>query len=144
MEEETEKYVRQFMRRGAITCNEETSLRDIAQIMVVNQVRYCVVINKAHEVMGMISADSIIDAYGSNLDERKARDILTRGDIITKTVNSPLREAIDIMSKNRTEHLVVLSDRLGSKAVLGILFAGDIIAAMAQRRRSDESVRPDA
>jgi len=136
--------VRQFMRRGAITCSEETSLRDIAQIMVVNQVRYCVVINKAHEVMGMISADSIIDAYGGNLDEAKASDILTRGDVITKAVNAPLREAIDVMSRNRTEHLVVLSDRPDSRAVLGILFAGDIIAAMAQRRRSDESVRPDA
>jgi predicted transcriptional regulator len=53
-EEDTVKeYVRQLMRRGAITCSEETSIRDIAQIMVVNQVRYCVVSNLEHEVIGI-------------------------------------------------------------------------------------------
>lgn len=132
-----DKYVRQLMRRGAITCSEETSLKDIAQIMVVNQVRYCVAINKVHEVRGLISADSIIGSYGNDLDKIRAKDILDHDAIITKTMDSPIEEAIGLMSKAKTEHLVVLSDRPGSRAVLGILYAGDIIAAMARRTEEE-------
>jgi CBS domain-containing protein len=131
------KYVRQFMRRGAITCSEETSLKDIAQIMIVNQVRYCVVINKLHEVRGLISANSIIDAYGNDLENVKARDILKPEALITTTMDSPIEEAIDLMGRVKTEHLVVLSDRPGSRAVLGILYAGDIVAAMAGRTEEE-------
>ncbi len=131
-----EEFVRQVMRRGAITCSEETSLRDVAQIMVVNQVRYCVAINSAHEVRGLISADSIIDALGRDLGATRVKEILSGVPIITTTGGAPLSEAISVMSKNKVEHLVVLSDRPGSRAVLGILASRDIIARMAGREEA--------
>lgn len=130
--------VAKFMRRGAITCSEDTCLRDIAQIMVVNQVRYCVIINRAREVKGLLSADGIIKCFGKDLVALRAKDILSDDAIITKTADSPLDEAIGLMNRARTEHLVVLSDRPDSRAVLGILFAGDIISAMANRTEEDE------
>ncbi|HXX56365.1 MAG TPA: CBS domain-containing protein [Thermodesulfovibrionales bacterium] len=132
-----EEHVRQLMRRGAITCNEETSLRDIAQIMVVNQVRYCAVINSNHEVRGLVSADSIIDAFGRDLDLTRAKDILHSHSIVTATAGTPLREAITAMSKNKIEHLIVIADQPESKAVLGLLCAGDLIARMAKREEGE-------
>jgi len=129
--------VGQVMRRGAITCSEETSLRDIAQIMVVNRVRYCVVINSNHEVRGLISADSIIESFGEDLDLTKAKNVLQPLSVFAATSGSPLRKAIATMNEHKTEHLIVIADQPGSQAVLGILFASDIIARMAKR---DEEV----
>jgi len=118
------------MRRGAITCGEDTSVREVSQIMVVNRVRYCVVVNDQHEVVGIISARSILKAFGKDLGQTKARDILLPY-TITITPNSTMREAIGLMTKKRIEHLVVVSDRPGSKAVYGILSAADIVRHMA-------------
>jgi len=119
-----------LMRRGAITCAEQTSIREVAQIMVVNRIRYCVVVNQSHEVVGIISARSILKAFGKDLDQTKAKDILLPY-TISITPSTPLKEAIELMSKRKIEHLVVVSERLGSKAVLGILHASDIVVHLA-------------
>jgi len=134
------EYVRQLMRRGAITCSETTSIRDIAQIMVVNQVRYCVVINNEHEVIGIVSADSLICTFGLDLDETKAQDIIVKDKrrVFTTTGKTPLTEAIDIMKRLKIGHLVVLADHPASRAVLGILFSSDIVAEMARRQEEGE------
>ncbi|MBZ0157983.1 MAG: CBS domain-containing protein [Alphaproteobacteria bacterium] len=132
-----EEKVRSIMRRGAITCSETTSVRDVAQIMIVNRSRYCVVINREHEVTGIISADSILRAFGKDPDTTTAADILLPHSIITTPV-TPLREAIDVMSRKRIEHLIVVSDRPGSKAVLGIVFSSDIVRRMAEGKGGRE------
>lgn len=129
-----EERVTQCLRRGAITCNEETSLIFVAQIMVVNRIRYCVVINKSHEVLGLISADRMIDAFDKDFARRKASDIISTDDIVTVTTSTPLREAVALMAAKRVEHIVVVSDRPASKAVIGIIAASDIVALMARRR----------
>jgi CBS domain-containing protein len=124
-----EEKVMKLMRRGAITASEECSVREVAQIMVVNRIRYCVIVNRAHEVVGIISARSILKAFGADLDSLKARDILLPH-TVTVTPHHPLQEAIDLMKKKKIEHLIVVSDRPGSKAVLGLLTAGDIVTHM--------------
>jgi len=126
-----EQKVLQRMRRGAITCTENTSIREVAQIMVVNRTRYCVVVNDRNEVTGIISARSILKAFGKDLDKTKARDILLPY-TITITPMSSLNAAIELMAKRKIEHLVVVSDRPGSRAVLGILSAADLVRHMAR------------
>ncbi len=123
--------VKHFMRRGAITCTEDTSVTEVAQIMFVNRVRYCVVVNRQHEVMGIISADSILRAYGRDFGTTRAKDILYPYSLVT-TPSTPLKEAIGLMCGKKVEHLIVVSDRPGSKAVIGILSSRDIIRKMAE------------
>ncbi len=130
--------VRHFMRRGAITCNEDTSVTEVAQVMFVNRVRYSVVVNKQHEVVGIISADSILRAYGSDFNTTKARDILYPYSLVT-TPSAPLKEAIGLMCRKKVEHLIVVSDRPGSKAVIGILSSRDIIKNMAEAQEDAHS-----
>lgn len=120
-----------FMRRGAITADEDTSVREVAQIMVLNRIRYCIIVNKKHEVRGIISARSILKAFGKDLSTLPAKDILLPYTVII-TPSSPLRDAIALMKSKKIEHLVVVSDKPGSKAVLGILHARDIVAEMAK------------
>ena len=126
-----EEKVMRFMRNGAITCSEDTSIREVAQIMAVNSTHYCVVINQGHEVLGIISARSILKAFGRQLDQTSVQNILLPY-IFTITPNTPLKEAIRLMDKHKIEHLIVVSDRPGSKAVLGLLHVEDIVDKMVQ------------
>lgn len=118
-----------LMRKGAITCNDEASIREVAQIMVVNSTHYCVVINRNHEVLGIISARSILKAFGMDLDQTKAKDILLPY-TFTITPNTPLKEAIGLMDRRKIEHIIMVSDRPGSKAILGLLHIQDIVDRM--------------
>jgi signal-transduction protein with cAMP-binding, CBS, and nucleotidyltransferase domain len=126
-----EERVMRLMRKGAITCSEETSVRDVAQIMVVNSTHYCIVINESHEVLGIISARSILKAFGRDLDQTKAKDILIPY-TFTITPMTPLKEAIHSMDRRKIEHLIVVTDRPGTKAILGLLHVEDILDKMAQ------------
>jgi CBS domain-containing protein len=94
--------VTSFLRRGAITCRENTSIKEVAQIMVVNRIRYCVVVNGQNEVLGIISARSILKAFGKDLDQIQAKDILLPH-TITITPNSTRKEAIDLMTKKKNK-----------------------------------------
>ncbi len=127
-----EKVVR-LMRKGAITCGEEASIRQVAQIMAVHSEHYCVVINHNHEVLGIISARSILKAFGKDLDRTTAGDILLPH-TLTITINTPLKEAIRLMDRRKIEHLIVVSDRPGGKAVLGMLHVEDIIKNMGSNQ----------
>jgi signal-transduction protein with cAMP-binding, CBS, and nucleotidyltransferase domain len=126
-----EERVMRLMRKGAITCSEETSIKEVAQIMAVNATRYCVVINRSHELLGIISARSILKAFGRDLDHTTAKEILLPY-TFTITPSTPLKEAIHIMDKRKIEHLIVASDRPGSMAVLGMLHVEDIVDRMVQ------------
>jgi CBS domain-containing protein len=129
--EAVEETVRRLMRTGAITCGASASIREVAQILAVNSSHYCVVTNQSHEVLGIISARSILRAFDRDLDKTTAQDILLPH-TFTITPNSTLREAIALMDRRKIEHLIVTSDREGSKAVVGLLHVEDIIAKMAQ------------
>ena len=126
-----EEKVIKILRRGAITCNEQMNIKEVAQIMVVNRIRYCVVVNAQNEVLGIISARSILKAFGKDLEQFKAKDILLPHSI-TITPNSTRQDAIDLMVRKKIEHLIVVSDRPGSKAVLGIVQASDLVSKMGR------------
>jgi signal-transduction protein with cAMP-binding, CBS, and nucleotidyltransferase domain len=126
-----EERVSRLMRKGAITCGEETSIREVAQIMVVNSTHYCVVINQNREVTGIISSRSILKAFDRDLDQTRARDVLIPY-TFTITPSTPLKEAVRLMDKRKIEHLMVVSDRPGSKAILGLLHVEDIVDRMAE------------
>jgi len=133
-----EEKVMRLMHKGSLTCSEDTSIRDVAQIMVVNSSHYCMVINQKHEVMGVISARSILKAFGRDLDHTKAKDILLPY-TFTITPSTPLKEAIQLMDKKKIEHLIVVSDRPGSKAILGLLHVEDIVDRMARNEERQQS-----
>jgi len=129
--------VMNLMKKGAISCGEETSIKEVAQILAVNSTRYCVVTNKEHEVLGIISARSILKAFGKDLDNTLAKEILVPH-TYTISPNMPLSEAIRLMDRRKIEHVIVTSDRPGSKAVLGMLHIEDVISAMVEEEGSNK------
>ena len=126
-----------LMKKGVISCGEETSIKEVAQILAVNSTRYCVVTNKEHEVLGIISARSILKAFGKDLDDTSAKEILLPH-TYTISPNMPLSEAIRLMDRRKIEHVIITSDRPGSKAVLGMLHIEDVIADMVREEGSNK------
>ena len=125
-----DKKVMHVMRRGVFTCTEETTLEDVAQIMTINNIRYCVVVNDQIEILGVISARSILKGFGKDLEQTRAADILLSY-TVTITPNTPLKDAVDLMTRKRIEHLIVIPDRPGATAILGMLHAEDIVDKIA-------------
>ncbi len=125
------EFVRDLMRHGAITCTLDTSIKEIAQIMVVNRIR-CVVITDEHgAVAGIISGRSILKAWGKDLDKTTARDILLPY-TVTTTPDTPLAEAVKVMQKRRIQHLVIVSEKPPHQRVVGILAAVDLVKYMGK------------
>jgi CBS domain-containing protein len=123
--------VRDLMRHGALTCTLDTPVKEVAQIMVMNRTRYVVVTDKQNAVVGIISARSILKAWGKDLERTKAKDILLPY-TVTTTPDTSLAEAIRVMQKRRIQHLVIVSERPPHKQVVGILSASDIVRHMAR------------
>jgi predicted transcriptional regulator len=123
--------VRDLMRHGAVTCSLETPIKEVAQIMVMNRARYVVVTDEHNAVAGIISARSILKAWGKDLKKTKAKDILLPY-TVTTTPETPLAEAIKTMQRRRIQHLVIVSERPPHKRVVGILSASDLVRHMAR------------
>jgi CBS domain-containing protein len=121
--------VRDLMHRGVITCGLQTSVRQVAKIMETNDVRSVVVTDDRGEVWGIVSIISILKAWGKNLDELTAEDIL-QPYTITVSGDSPIEDAVKLMQKKRIEHLVIVHPGVVRRAV-GILTTFDIIEHMA-------------
>ncbi len=135
-----EQLVRDFMRHGAVTCSEDTPVREVAQIMVVNRTRYVVVVRETNEVVGIISARSMLKAWGKDIDRTPARALVLPY-TITVTPQTPLQDAIRLMQSRRIQHLIVLNEKAPHTRVVGILSASDIVIHMA---RSDSEGAQEA
>jgi predicted transcriptional regulator len=127
------RLVRELMRRGALTCSMDTPIKEVAQIMVVNRTRYVVVTDERNAVAGIISARSILKAWGKDLAKTKARDVLLPY-TVTTTPDTPLVDAIKEMQKRRIQHLVIVSERPPHKQAVGILSASDLVVHMARAK----------
>ena len=123
--------VKDLMRHGAVTCGLDTSIKEVSQIMVVNRIRYVVVTDEQGSVAGIISARSILKAWGKDLEKTVARDVLLPY-TVTTTPETPLAEAIRMMQKRRIQHLVIVSEQGSHKRVVGILSAVDVVRYMAR------------
>jgi len=126
-----ELLVKDLMRHGAVTCGLDTSVKEIAQIMVVNRIRYVVVTDDHGAVSGIISARSILKAWGQDLEQTTAKGILLPY-TVTTTPETPLAEAIKMMQKRRIQHLVIVSEQAPHKRVVGILAAVDVVKYMGR------------
>lgn len=130
----TEKLVRDVMHRGVITCGPRTSLRDVARIMIKNDVREIVVCTyRTAQMRGVISDWLLAQAHGSDVNGLGAEDIILP---FTTTVSpdASLAEAMELMRKNRIHSLVVVTDteEKDSNRPIGIISSYDIVKEMAE------------
>jgi CBS domain-containing protein len=97
------------MRVGVVTCRPETTVQDVARMMVSYRMHAIVVqdVQPGSRPWGIISALDIAAASGSDLSELEAQDIATT-DLVTVPSNETLRNAAKLMAEHGITHLIVV------------------------------------
>lgn len=119
--------VGEIQRAKMVACSLETPAVEVAQIMVYHRVRYCLVQNAQDEVVGIVVSRSLQRAVGS--ESAKAGDVMLP--CVTIGASESVEAALAKMYRNRLQHLLVVSDRAGSNAVVGIVGATDVLRLIA-------------
>ena len=115
------------MRPGLITCQPDTKLRGVAQAMAANHVHSVVVVDIGKDTnWRVVNAVDLVEMCGDGSADRTAADAAT--DPITVSVEEPVTRAAELMSANRTSHLLAI-DADGSP--VGMVSSLDLAAALA-------------
>jgi CBS domain-containing protein len=124
--------VRDAMRVGVITCRPETSLSDVARMMVGYDVHSVVVadVDPQRGLWGIVTSLDLARVAG-DLASVTARDVATT-DLATVRSNEPLRHAAEVMSERGITHLIVLQP--DSDDPVGVISARGLAAALAYGR----------
>ncbi|MEZ4768485.1 MAG: crotonyl-CoA carboxylase/reductase [Caldilineales bacterium] len=126
---EDETLVRDVMHQGVITCSRKTPLEEVARTMLANQI-HAVVVTEGERAAGVVSQTDIVLAQQGRPIEKAAA--LTAGDVMTPglvscTSDRKLSDAVTLMTRNRIHRLVVVEDRAGKLAPVGILSMTDVV-----------------
>lgn len=121
--------VREIMHRGVITCTLDTPLKEVARIMNATDVHALFVVDEHDVVLGVISHMDMLRAFGHDLYDQKAKDIMT-SEIVSILPETPVTEAVKLMLEQRVHRLLVATEREGNKVPLGIISTTDVIDAM--------------
>jgi CBS domain-containing protein len=117
------------MRIGTITCRPETSLRDVARMMITYQI-HSVLVQEAQpgsRPFGIVSALDIAASAGADLDDLDAIDVATT-DLVEIPSNESLRVAAKLMTEHGISHLVVVEP--ATDWPCGVLSARDLAAVL--------------
>ena len=128
----TDKLVKDVMRRDVITVFADEQLKEVARIMAQNQVEEVVVVNKKAEVQGVISDCVLIQACGTDLYTKVAKDIFVP-QVVIVSEEATLTQAIQLMGEEKTRSLVIVASDKAKvpRWPVGILSCPDVVRAVA-------------
>jgi len=123
-----EKRVRDVMTRGVITVALDTSVSEIAKLLVEEEVSGVAVIVPDGEVVGVISEIDIIKFFDQNWDNLTAEEVMST---FVRTIDAEmtLKKAADNMRDLNIHRLLILSLSPAPGIPIGILTASDILRA---------------
>lgn len=125
----TKRTVRDIMHRGVITCKPDTVLKEVVRILADTGVHALIVAESGSEIDGVISHMDIIQLFGKNLLEFKARDIMTPL-IYDISPDATVEEAIETLLEHRVHRLLVTQPGKRGKVAVGVVSTTDIIREM--------------
>ena len=122
--------VRDVMHEGVIVCDMATPLLDVARTMLENQIHAVVVVADDQRAAGVVSQTDVVLAQQGRSVEQAAK--LTASDVMTPSLVSctpdrKLSDAVTLMTRNRIHRLVVVEERAGKLAPVGILSMTDVV-----------------
>lgn len=134
--------VSEAMHEGVYTCPPDTSLSEVAEIMVARGVHALVVRRDSaggETGPGMISAlDLVAAATIRSLDEQAAAGSVA-SPAVTVTPRISLARAAELMTRHGTAHLLVVEESSGRP--IGVLSTMDILEMLATSDESPAAIR---
>ena len=118
------------MRVGVVTCRPDTSLHDVARMMVMYKIHSVVVqdVKPGSRPWGIVTTLDIAAESGGDLFEQKARDVAST-DIVTVHANETLDVAAKLMTQHGITHLLVVES--AADWPCGVISARDLAAVLA-------------
>ena len=120
-----ETLVQKLMKRSCITLDENSSIKNLVDILNENKVG-CVVVTslKSNYPVGIVSERDLIRNYYEILNNKyiKATDVMTK-DIIFCNKNTSSKELMEIMNENKIRHIPIIDQQ----KLLGIVSIGDVV-----------------
>jgi CBS domain-containing protein len=121
------------MHPGILACEPDASLTEVAQMMATHHVHCLAVIGISHEeprggVWAVISDLDLIRA-GIREGETSSAGAISQQPLVTAEPSMPLRDAGELMLKNKVTHLVVIES--GTQRPIGILSTADLASVLA-------------
>ncbi|RZN40368.1 MAG: CBS domain-containing protein [Methanophagales archaeon ANME-1-THS] len=131
MELSKEKRVRDIMTRGVISVSLDTSVSEVARILVEKDVSGVVVTAPDGEAVGVISEIDVIKVFDQNWDTLTAEDIMSS---FVRTVDpeTSIKKAADIMRDLNIHRLLILSLSPAYGLPVGIVTPRDILSAIVR------------
>ncbi|MHC4173737.1 MAG: CBS domain-containing protein [Planctomycetota bacterium] len=125
-----DRIIRDFMRRGVVTCGVDANAAEVARIMLDNDVSALVVIDERLNACGVISKTDLIGYYGKDLSLITAEDIMSPK-ILTVSPDTLVHEAVQLMLERRVHQLVIVTKGGAHRRPVAIFTTGDAVALMA-------------
>lgn len=129
----SDKFVRDVMHKGVVTCPEDIQLPDAARLMALQSVRALVITDDKCGMCGILSQSDLVNAKLEYPDQEAWRK-LTVAEVMTRTVltvkpSDTLAVAAKTMVQNHIHRIVVVDDADPCSAV-GVLSMGDLVRDM--------------
>jgi signal-transduction protein with cAMP-binding, CBS, and nucleotidyltransferase domain len=126
-----DRAVSEVMHHGVLTCTEQTSVQDVAQMMTEHDVSALVVVNARGGMVGLISRTDLVNArlyeqYWKNWQELKAWNLMTP-DVVSVQATDTIGEASKLMMEKKIHRVVVIEESDDEKKPIGVLSITDLV-----------------
>jgi len=110
-----------IMTRNVITVSPATSVKNLAKILLQNQISGAPVTDKKGRILGVVSEADILAKKG-----KQVKDIMSKK-VIEVAEETPVEEIASLMTTHKIKRIPVMR----GKELLGIVSRADIVSAIA-------------
>src|SRR5262249_12175759 len=146
------------MASNVITVRPETSVREVANLLLTHRISALPVVDEAGELVGIISEGDLIRRAETDTERRrswwlelligstplateyvksharKVADVMQRR-VITATPETPLRDIAELLEKNHIKRIPIVKKR----KIVGIVCRANLVQALASRWQEKEA-----
>ena len=122
--------VREIMSRDVISLSDKSSINDIVDTMLSNQIGAIPLIDANEKLTGIVTERDIALSLAGEIDDRTAQDYMTTK-VFTTTLGTPIESACKIMVRNGLRRIPIVGGEAdisnAAKKLLGIVTSTDLI-----------------
>ncbi|MBI4525568.1 MAG: CBS domain-containing protein [Deltaproteobacteria bacterium] len=110
-----------IMTRDVITVRSAITVKDLAKILIKNQISGAPVVDGKGKILGIVSEADIVAKKGKNVKS------IMSDKLITVTEETPVEEIAQLMTSHKIKRLPVMRE----EKLVGIVSRADIVGAIA-------------
>ena len=122
--------VREIMSRDVICLSEKSSIYDVVDVMLANQIGALPIVDGDENLVGIVTERDIALSLAGEIDDRTAQDYMSTK-VFTTTPGTPIESACKIMVRNGLRRIHIVGGEAdiskAAKKLLGIVTSTDLI-----------------